>query len=156
MNARRSSSGYRASRPSVTAVDFASGCKVPFWCSIADSAESYAFLPSSSGIEQARLPFVYPSGAFNGGENTAFPTGCLLANPSESEGSSTVPSNFCSQMAARRPLPSLLLSSLLFHETHSFLRWCCSGGPSFLPSFRTAAAAMDFSLGAHFIKNRST
>ena len=35
-----------------------------------------------------RLPFVYPSGAFNGGgENTAFPTGCLLANPSESEGS---------------------------------------------------------------------
>ena len=85
-----------------------------------------------------------------------FSTGCLLANPSESEGSSTVPSNFCSQMAARRPLPSLLLSSLLFHETHSFLRWCCSGGPSFLPSFRTAAAAMDFSLGAHFIKNRST
>ena len=79
------------------------------------SAKSLHFLSSSSAALPRlcrRLPFVYPSGAFNGGgENTAFPTGCLLANPSESEGSSVVSNNFCSQMANSLPFHPPLLSS---------------------------------------------
>ena len=161
MNARGSCSGYRASRPSVTAIDL-----LRIWMQNAVFGAVSPILlsrpPSSLPPRlRRRLPFVYPSGAFNGRENTALSTGCWRTRPSP-KGDTVVSNNFCSP-----PLSSLLVQ-LLFHETHSFLRPAAlqegaeaavtaplaAGGPS----FRTTGspAAMDFSPGAHFIKNRST
>ena len=105
-----------------------------------------------------RLPFVYPSGAFNGEENIAFPTGCWQTRRPSPRGAPVVSDNFCSQMAALPP--SLSSNSSSTKRTLFFGAAAAEEVGGGWRPFRSAAgpspAAMDFSLGAHFIKNRST
>ena len=106
--------------------------KCRLWRSFAASAESSAFLPPSLPPPRLcrRSPFVYPSGAFNGRENTALSTGCWRTRSSP-KGAPVVSNNFCSRMAA---LLSLLLSlpfssnSSSTKRTLFFVRRCGSGG----------------------------